>query len=107
MLKLYDEEISREVSPPPHDPENKSACDLYYLHVRLFKSELRDDRLLDTDTWTLYLLNEKYTTFEGEPGSVRKLKRNSRTRTYVTGTDSERIRQAISILDGFVASAEK
>ncbi len=101
MIKLYDEETSREVSPPPHDPENKQACDIYYLRVRLFRSDIRDIQLSRTDTWAVYLLSEEYQDFVGDPAVTRKSKEHSKTRSYVTGTDSERIRQAISIIDGF------
>ena len=106
MLKLYDEEVSREISPPSHDPENKNACDISYLRVRLFRGDVRDGSF-NPDTWTVYLLSEEYQAFEGEPSPTRGPKKNSRTRTYTTGPDSERIRQAISILDGFTAPAEK
>ena len=101
MIKLYDEEISREVSPPPHDPENKTVCDIYYLRIRLFRSDIRDVRPLGMDTWTIYLLFEEYRDFVGDPAVERECKEHSRTRSYVTGTDSERIRQAISVIDGF------
>ncbi len=101
MVKLYDEEISRKISPPPHDPENKEACDIYYLRVRLFRSDIRDARIVGADEWTIYLLSEEYRSFVGDPAVERGCKEHSRTRSYVTGTDSERIRQAISIIDGF------
>ena len=105
MLKLYDEEVYREISPPPWAPEDKIACDIFYLRVRLFRADVRDGSF-NPDTWTVYLLSEEYQTFEGEPGPARGPKRNSRTRTYVAGPDSERIRQAISILDNFTTLAE-
>ncbi len=106
MLKLYDEEVYREISPPPWAPKDKTACDIFYLRVRLFKADVRDGSF-NPDTWTVYLLSEEYQAFEGEAGPARGTKRNSRTRTYVIGSDSERIRQAISILDGFTAPVEK
>ncbi len=106
MIKLYDEEVYREISPPPWAPKDKAACDIFYLRVRLFRTDIKDG-FYNANTWTVYLLSEEYQTFEGEPSPTRGPKKNSRTRTYVTGPDSERIRQAISILDGFVAPAEK
>ncbi|KKK79739.1 hypothetical protein LCGC14_2830460, partial [marine sediment metagenome] len=105
-LKLYDEEVYREISPPPWAPEDKIACDIFYLRVRLFRADVRDGSF-NPDAWTVYLLSEEQQTFTGEPGPTRGPKTSSRTRTYGTGSDSERIRQAISILDGFVAPAEK
>lgn len=102
MIKLYDEEVWREISPVSWAPEDKSSCDIFYLRVRLFRDDVRDGSF-KPDTWTVYLLSEEYQTFEGKPGPARRAKMNSRTRTYVTGPDSERIRQAISILDGFTA----
>ncbi|KKL69597.1 hypothetical protein LCGC14_2113380 [marine sediment metagenome] len=105
MIKLYDEEVYREISPPPWAPEDKSACDLFYLRVRLFRADIKDGAF-NTDTWTVYLLSEEHQTFEGEPNPTRGPKKNSITRTYTTGPDSERIRQAIDILDRFVAPEE-
>ena len=105
MLKLYDEEVCREIFPPPWAPEDNKACDIYYLRVRLFRADVRDGSF-NPDTWTVYLLSEEYRAFEGEPGPARGPKKNSRTRTYTTGPDSERIRQAINILNRFVAPEE-
>ncbi len=106
MLKLYDEEVYREISPPPWAPEDKVACDIFYLRVRLFKADVKDGSF-NPDTWTVYLLSEEQQTFAGKPGPTRRPKTSSRTQTYVTGPDSERIRQAIAILDRFVAFTEK
>ena len=106
MLKLYDEEVYREISPPPWAPEDDKVCDISYLRVRLFRGDVRDGSF-NPDTWTVYLLSEEYQAFKGEPGPARGPKRNSRTRTYTTGPDSERIRQAIDILDGFAVPVEK
>ena len=105
MIKLYDEEVYREISPPSWAPEDNKACDIFYFRVRLFRGDVRDGSF-NPDTWTVYLLSEEYKAFEGEPGPAREPKKNSRTRTYVTGSDSERIRQAIDILDRFVAPEE-
>ena len=103
MIKLYDEEVYREISPPSWALEDKTACDIFYLRVRLFRSDIKDGSSIVPDTWAVYLLSEEYRTFEGEPGPARGPKYNNKTRTYVTGSDSERIRQVISILDGFTA----
>lgn len=100
MIKLYDEEVSREVSPPPHDPNNEKVCDIFYLRVRLFKGDVRDGSF-NLDTWTVYLLSEEYQAFEGEPGSGRGPKKHSKTRTYTAGPDSKRIRQAVALCDSF------
>ena len=105
MIKLYNEEVYWEISPPPWAPEDKTACDTSYLRVRLFKADIRDGAF-NSDTWTMYLLNEEYQAFKGELGPARGPKKNSRTRTYTIGPDSERIRQAIDILDRFVAPEE-
>ena len=108
MIKLYDEKVYREVSPPPGAPDDNTRCDVYNLRVRLFRSDIRDAKLLGADTWTVYLLCEEYKSFEGpiDKGLI-KPKEHSRTRTYVRGPDSERIRQAISVLDGFIAPTKE
>ncbi len=106
MIKLYDEEVYREISPPPWAPEDDKVCNISYLRVRLFRADVRDGSSVIPDTWTVYLLSEEYQAFEGEPGPTREPKKNSRTRTYTIGPDSERIRQAIDILDGFAALEE-
>ena len=89
-MKIYDEASSRS--------EGKDNNTYHGLRVRLFKAEIGDtDR-----TWSLYLRAECHEVWEPE---ARYPTLNTRTRVYVGGPDSKRIRQAIAVIDKFQAAS--
>ena len=105
MTKLYDERRVREITPAPWAPEgDKTACDIFYLRCRLFRLDAEDtqDPLATRECWPVYLLLEEYKSYEGDPvGTARELKEHTNKRVFLTGPDSKRIRQTITILDAF------
>ena len=104
METLYDERKMREMPQTwvREDGEYKGV-DMFYLRVRLFKAEVtvRKD-ILGVGRVPLYFLLEEYESYEGDPDThSRGPLKHTKKRTYTTGPDSKRIRQAVAICDSF------
>lgn len=103
METLYDERKTRDMPQTwvREDGEYKGV-DMFYLRVRLFKAEVivRKD-ILGVDRMPLYFLLEEYESYEGDPDNHRGQVKHTKRRTYTTGPDSKRIRQAVALCDGF------
>ncbi len=103
METLYDERKVREIPQTwVREDDKYDGVDLFYLRVRLFKAEVvvRKD-ILGVDSIPLYCLLEEYESFEGDPDNDRGPHQHTKTRTYTTGPDSKRIRQAVEIASAF------
>lgn len=100
MLKLYDEKVWRQNEFKVGEVE---AFQQFCLRVRLFRLTAKDGTYT-VETWPVYLLVEQMETYDPvgeELVSGRYPQRYQKLRTYVTGNDSSRIRQAIAVIDAF------
>ncbi|KKK54851.1 hypothetical protein LCGC14_3080530 [marine sediment metagenome] len=107
---LYDEENtinSEEQSRPATGEEDWDGsgkitwCDNHWLRVRLLKetAHIASNRDSGQATFPIYLLIEERYSWIGEDPRLPTTR--TKKRAYVTGPDSKRIRQAISLLDEF------
>jgi len=103
METLYDERKMREMPQTwVREDGEYEGVDVLYLRVRLFKAEAIVQRnIMGVDRVPFYFLLEEYESFEGDPENHRGPSRHTKKRTYITGPDSKRIRQAVSLCDSF------
>ena len=103
MEQLYDERRALEVPQTwKREDGDEKGVDMFYLRVRLFKSEVVVRRdIMGVDRVPIYFLLEEDESFEGDPQDDRQPRTHSNRRTYTTGPDSKRIRQAVEIASAF------
>lgn len=101
LQTLYDEE--RSIDKQADWTEDKTAVDVFYLRVRLFKGIGFARNGITTEQHPVYLLMQDYKSFEGDPElpGNRLGNKHQKKRAYVQGPDSKLIRQAIAIADAF------
>lgn len=102
MEMLYDEERAREVPQTwKREDGDHDGIDMLYLRVRLLKTvaEVKSNGGLGVERWPIYFLLEERKSFEGDPADHRESRKRTRVRTYTTGPDSKRIRQAVALAD--------
>jgi hypothetical protein len=93
-VKLYDEKVWVDVKIP-------GGIDQVSLRVRLFRLDAEDSRVFGVDKWSVYLRVEEidiYGPGDEQPRHYQKI------RTYTSGPDHKRIREAIAAIDGFKES---
>jgi len=100
MRLLYDEQHIREEPMTYIDAEGdtQEGVNCFYLRVRLFKDTISEKDI----HCPLYFLHLQHEDYVGDPEvAAARARFRDKKRTFLSGPDSKRIRDAVAAIDAF------